>query len=139
MRNEDVVKPWILIVTHGKFGEELKRSAEMIMGQMQDIYCFSLLEEMDPLELKNQINEVLNDAPGGSIIFTDIFGGTPSNIAATFSKNHYAVSGVNLPMIVEAEMSRTQMEISDLMQKIIHSASDGIRNITKIMNERERI
>ncbi|WP_339178802.1 PTS fructose transporter subunit IIA [Oceanobacillus sp. FSL W7-1293] len=139
MRNEDIVKPWILIVTHGEFGKELKKSAEMIMGQMQDTYCFSLLEEMDPLELKNQINDVLNNAPGESIIFTDIFGGTPSNIAATFSKKHYVISGVNLPMIVEAEISRTQMEIRDLIHKIIHSASEGIQNISEIMSERERI
>ncbi|WP_294687887.1 PTS sugar transporter subunit IIA [uncultured Faecalicoccus sp.] len=122
-------KPWFVLVTHGRFGEELKNSAEMIMGPLEDTYCISLIEGMDPLELK--------DAPTNTIIMTDLFGGTPSNTAAMFAfeKEYSIICGLNLPMLIEAEMTRMQGNYN-LNQKIIQTGKESVIDIKKLMMER---
>lgn len=137
---EQSIKPWLVLVTHGKFGEELKKSAEMIMGPLEDTYCLSLMEGMDPLELRGQLADLLKDAPENTIILTDLFGGTPSNTAATFAlKHNYSmICGLNLPMLVEAEMSRMQGNY-DLNNKLIKTGQESIVDIRKIMEERRKL
>lgn len=131
-------KPWIFIFTHGEFGEALKNTAEMILGKMEHVYCFSLLEEMEPKAFIDQIKEATEGAPKHSLIFTDLFGGTPSNVAATFAEDFTVISGVNLPMLIEAEMQRTQGNLAEKVEKIMFSATDGIKNVSQIMEERRR-
>ena len=130
-------KPWFVLVTHGRFGEELKNSAEMIMGPLEDTYCISLIEGMDPLELKDKLAELLKDAPTNTIIMTDLFGGTPSNTAAMFAfeKEYSIICGLNLPMLIEAEMTRMQGNYN-LNQKIIQTLKDSVIDIKKLMMER---
>ena len=130
-------KPWFVLVTHGRFGEELKNSAEMIMGPLEDTYCISLMEGMDPLELKDKLAELLKDAPTNTIIMTDLFGGTPSNTAAMFAfETEYSIiCGLNLPMLIEAEMTRMQGNYN-LNQKIIQTGKESVIDIKKLMMER---
>lgn len=130
-------KPWFVLVTHGRFGEELKNSAEMIMGPLEDTYCISLIEGMDPLELKDKLAELLKDAPTNTIIMTDLFGGTPSNTAAMFAfeKEYSIICGLNLPMLIEAEMTRMQGNYN-LNQKIIQTGKESVIDIKKLMMER---
>lgn len=130
-------KPWFVLVTHGRFGEELKNSAEMIMGPLEDTYCISLMEGMDPLELKDKLAELLKDAPTNTIIMTDLFGGTPSNTAAMFAfeKEYSIICGLNLPMLIEAEMTRVQGNYN-LNQKIIQTGKESVIDIKKLMMER---
>ncbi|MDB7980537.1 MULTISPECIES: PTS sugar transporter subunit IIA [Faecalicoccus] len=130
-------KPWFVLVTHGRFGEELKNSAEMIMGPLEDTYCISLMEGMDPLELKDKLAELLKDAPTNTIIMTDLFGGTPSNTAAMFAfeKEYSIICGLNLPMLIEAEMTRMQGNYN-LNQKIIQTGKESVIDIKKLMMER---
>ena len=51
--------PWIIIMTHGNFGAELKKSAELILGPLKDVYCLSLNEGVDPMELSKNSPESL--------------------------------------------------------------------------------
>ncbi|MFD3260734.1 PTS sugar transporter subunit IIA [Paenibacillus lentus] len=132
-------KPWIIIITHGTFGEELKRSAELIIGEMEDVYCFSLLAGMESKALIEHIGAQLTDAPRDSIFLTDLYGGTPSNIGAYFAKKdgYSVICGVNLPMLIEAQTRRSLGEWEGIEDKIIEFGAEGIRNITKIIKERK--
>ncbi|WP_019637030.1 PTS sugar transporter subunit IIA [Paenibacillus fonticola] len=132
------IKPWIIIITHGTFGEELKRSAELIIGKLEDVYCFSLLEGMESKALIEEIGTLLTDAPRESIFLTDLYGGTPSNIGAYFAKRdgYSVICGVNLPMLIEAETRRSLGEWESIEDNIISFGAEGIRNITKIIKER---
>ena len=123
-------KPWFVLVTHGRFGEELKNSAEMIMGPLEDTYCISLMEGMDPLELKDKLAELLKDAPTNTIIMTDLFGGTPSNTAAMFAfeKEYSIICGLNLPMLIETYASRMSMETAhEIATHVTEVARDGVK------------
>lgn len=132
------MEPWIIVMTHGRFGQELIKSAEMILGTLHNCYALSLLEEMDPFDLKEQLDKLLENAPQNSIILCDLFGGTPANMAATVALNEeYSVfSGLNLPMLIEVEMLRKQNE-TDYANKIEELGHKTILNIRKIMQERK--
>ena len=77
------------------------------------------------------------------IILTDLYGGTPSNVAAIYAprKNYTVISGVNFPILIEAEMSRTPEECEDsqscgtMAERLISAGTAGISDIRKIMEE----
>lgn len=132
-------KTLIVLVTHGNFGKELIKSAELILGKLQDIYSISLLEGEDPLELATELKTVLSADVNRFLVMTDLFGGSPSNVASRFAlqENVSVISGVNLPMLIEAEMARMQGNTNELTEQLIQSASEGIKDIKKIMQERQ--
>lgn len=134
--------PWIIIMTHGYFGTELKKSAELVLGPLKDVYCLPLTEGTDPMDFSAELSVLLEKAPDNTIILTDLYGGTPSNVSAVYAlrKNYTVVSGVNLPILIEAEMSRTE-ECEDsegfktLAERLISAGTGGISDIRKIMEE----
>ena len=135
--------PWIIIMTHGNFGTELKKSAELVLGPLKDVYCLSLNEGTDPMELSEELAGILEKAPDNTIILTDLYGGTPSNVAAIYAprKDYTVISGVNFPILIEAEMSRTPEECEDsqscgtMAERLISAGTAGISDIRKIMEE----
>ena len=132
-------KVGIVLMTHGNFGQELLASAELIMGELKDVYSISLEAEKEPMELMEELRVILDNGMEQYIILADLFGGTPCNVAAGFSlkENVIVLSGVNLPMLVEAEMARMQKNYAGLTEKLIKSASEGIKDVKKIMQERK--
>jgi mannose/fructose-specific phosphotransferase system component IIA len=135
--------PWIIIMTHGYFGAELKKSAELVLGPLNEVHCLSLTEGTDPMDFAEELNILLEKAPDNTIILTDLYGGTPSNVSAIYAtrKNYTVVSGVNLPILIEAEMSRTPEGLEDsegfetLAERLISAGTGGISDIRKIMEE----
>jgi D-glucosaminate PTS system EIIA component len=134
-------RPWIIIITHGLFGDELRKSCELILGAVKDVFSFSLIAGMSPEELLENVESVVNEAPKGSVIFTDIPSGTPSNVAMVFAKRHgtTVICGVNLPLLIEAEMLRNEMTAEELADHLVSTGHESIVNITKKTNERELI
>lgn len=132
--------PWIVLMTHGEAGEGLKKSAEMIIGELKDVYCMPLMEGRDPADYAQELKKLLEKAPEDTIILTDLFGGTPSNMASIFAaqKNYTILSGMNLAMLIEADAQRSSLCGEGLAEDITAAAVDGIKNIRKIRMERER-
>jgi mannose/fructose-specific phosphotransferase system component IIA len=132
-------KPWIFILTHGRVGEELVNSAQMILGPLKDVYTFPLLTGMSPEEYREQIVKVMDMAPEGSIIMTDLFGGTTSNIAALLSQKYRvsAVSGVNMAMLIEADLLRNSCVGEELANALIAVGKDSLKNIVRTLEERK--
>ena len=132
-------EPWIIVVTHGFFGKELLNSAKMILGEIKNAYGFALEPSMSPEELYASIVEEVGEAPEGSIVFVDLFGGTPSNVALKLAKerNFRLVSGVNLPMLIEYEMVRLQNDHTDAVEKGIAAAKVGVRDVIHEFENKE--
>lgn len=133
-------EPAIVIATHGQFGEALLASAELILGPIDNAYTAALLPGEDPAGFGTRLQEALQHATGPAIILTDLFGGTPSNVAAAVAarNNHLVISGVNLPLLVEVEASRSEI-LNDpaVLRAAIDAGKDGIRNITALMAGRK--
>ncbi len=132
----------ILIVTHGNFGTELLKSAELIIGKQENVETLGLNHGDSVDELYKKVKEAIQklDTGGGVLILTDLFGGSPSNVAAASLKGNKirveSVSGVNLPMLIEALDLRTRENLPDMVNQIIQTGIEGIKNIRVELKER---
>jgi PTS system mannose-specific IIA component len=94
-----------LVVTHGHLGQELMAAAEMIVGEISHIRAVSIGWHDDVNDAHNDIEKRIAEVENGKgvLILTDMFGGTPSNIALSFHEPGKVdvVTGVNLPMIIK--------------------------------------
>jgi mannose PTS system EIIA component len=94
-----------LIVTHGRLAIELLNAAEMIVGEIHHITAVSIGWHDDVQTATGMIQKALErvQTPDGVLILTDMFGGTPTNIASTFLDHEKieVVTGVNLPMLIK--------------------------------------
>ncbi len=93
----------IIIGTHGRFGEALIQSAEMIAGKMEGVFAVSLLPDMSLENYLEAIDQQMSILEGKTVVLVDLFGGTPSNaFSAYIQKYHYpVVTGVNFPMLID--------------------------------------
>ena len=130
-----------LIVTHGHLANELLNAAQRIETNI------GLLEAV-PLEWTDSVDEAREKIRGALdaldrlgadsvIIFTDMFGGTPSNISLSFLEKDRVeiITGVNLPMIVKfATMQRDARDVTALAHVIIEKGSKAIRVASDLLS-----
>jgi PTS system mannose-specific IIA component len=111
-----------LVVTHGHLGRELVAAAEMIVGEISHIQAVSVGWHDDVNDASKDIEKRIDDVDGGSgvLILTDMFGGTPSNIAFSFHEPGKVdvVTGVNLPMIIKIA-GQKEGETLDSLARIV--------------------
>ncbi len=138
-----------LLITHGELGQTLVRTAEFIMkGNYTErtkvvSIDYSMLPDMDKLqeEIRKSVEKRIR-AGEKVIIFVDIFGGSPSNVAFTLAKkeNVDIVSGVNLPMVIYAfeHMDDEECDLSEMVAGIVQCGSDSQMSAKKLLMARER-
>jgi PTS system mannose-specific IIA component len=119
----------LVLVTHSGLAGALISAAEMIVGSID--VCESV--EVDPGEHADEIMARVVTAVGavsadGAIIMTDLFGGTPSNMAMSFLKEGRieVVTGVNLPMLIEFCSKRERLQMAELAAELQRSGREGI-------------
>ena len=120
----------ILIITHGELCEELKASLEFVMGEkiLRNIFTITIDKESRDFDTySNKISNFIIDDQK-TLIFTDMFGGTPSNISLTFFKKDYVeiISGVNLPMLVKASTIKKYESFEEAVNIISNSGKENI-------------
>lgn len=95
--------PKVLLLTHGGWGMVLVNSIEMIMGSVDFVHEIPLNPEMTFEEYYNAVNQYVETMPEGSLILTDIFGGTTTNVAAKIGHQRglKVISGLNAPILME--------------------------------------
>ena len=124
-----------VIVTHGQLANELVSSAEMIVGEITHITTVSIGWHDDVEVARQEIERAVQRVDGGSgvLLLTDMFGGTPTNIAASFLGRGpvEVVTGVNLPMVIKLATQEKDETLPDLARRVrdqgreqIHLASD---------------
>jgi mannose PTS system EIIA component len=120
----------ILIITHGELGREMLRTAEMIIGKQEDVDTLTLTAQDSLATMNVRVGEILKNIKNseGTLILTDMLGGTPCNACLPFSTDYNIeiVSGTNLYMLLSAFINRANLDLKGLAVKVI---SDGQRNI----------
>jgi len=113
----------IVIVTHSQLGDALIGAAEFILGsrpESLESVSIDLSENAD--KLREKIAQGIKKVKGeeGVIILTDMFGGTPSNLSYSFLEEGRieVLSGVNLPVLIQAANRRQKMELSKLAAEL---------------------
>lgn len=133
----------ILIVTHSTLGDALIESAELIMNsQIKDIGSVSI-DIKEPAEtlikkIKTGIKKVNNGK--GVIIFTDMFGGTPSNLSYSFLEEGAVevISGVNLPVLIKAISIRGKQDLPTAAGSIVAHGKKSISLASGILKGDKR-
>lgn len=119
----------LALVTHSGLATALKTAAEMIVGNMENVALVEVKPGDKADEIMNRVViAVQSVSTDGAIILTDLFGGTPSNMAMSFLQEGKieVVTGVNLTMIVEFFSKRTTMPVGELAKTLQTSAREGI-------------
>ncbi len=114
----------ILIVSHGRLGEEMIRTAEFIYGEIPRLKAANLNGNESLSALKERITILTNEMDDGDgvIILTDIFGGTPFNVSITLfnDKKVEVVAGFTLAMVLKLATVRNDIkDIKELARFIV--------------------
>ncbi len=124
-----------VIVTHGNLANELVSAAETIVGDIRHITAVSIGWHDDVDIAREEISRAIErvNQGAGVLVLTDMFGGTPTNIACTFlsSAPIEVVTGVNLPMVIKLADQQPDesliviaRRVRDQGQKSIYLASE---------------
>ena len=119
-----------VIVTHGHLAGELLAAAEMIIGPISHIAAVSIgwHDDVDAAreEVQRAISRVTQEK--GVLLLTDMFGGTPTNIASMFLEEGSVevITGVNLPMVIKLATSTAEEPLSEIARKICDQGRQGI-------------
>ncbi|MEK6742569.1 MAG: PTS sugar transporter subunit IIA [Nitrospirota bacterium] len=119
----------LVIVCHEDMGAELVRAAEMIVGRIEAVETVSVKQDSAPETLRDRIQGAIKkvDRKKGVMLFTDMFGGTPSNIALAFLGDSVeVVSGVNLSMVIKFANHRDEKTLPELAKLVQEAAQKSI-------------
>jgi len=127
-----------VIITHGELGSALLGAARIIKGGMEKIKPVTIEDYNDVEALRGRLLRAVSEVDGGSgvMVFTDLFGGTPTNIAMSILEDRDVeiMTGVNLPVIIKFDTlreGRTLREVATFLEdygrKSMTIAGDMIR------------
>ena len=128
----------VVVVTHGQLATEMLNAAEAIVGDLPRFTAVSIGWHDDTRDAQAEIERAiaLEQQGGGVLILTDMFGGTPSNLAITFLEPDVVevITGVNLPMLIKlaglaehADLLTVSREMREHGRNAIWVASDLLR------------
>lgn len=124
----------IIIASHGKFADGILQSGELIFGKQENVKAVTLMPDEGPDDLKAKMQAAVKsfDDPEQVLFLIDLWGGTPFNQANSLYEAHKdkwaMVTGLNLPMLVEAYASRLSMNTAqEIAAHILGTAKDGVK------------
>lgn len=124
----------IVLVSHGALAQEFVKTLEHIVGQQEHLVPIGLLPTDDIEAKRDEISKAILDVDQGKgvVVLTDMFGGTPSNLAHSLLDKHKIeiIAGMNLPLLIKLASVRASSSLSKAVllaqeagQKYIHVAS----------------
>ncbi len=125
----------MVLVTHGRLAEEFRSALEHVVGPQEQCATVSIGPNDDMEERRNDIITAVEevDSDKGVIILSDMFGGTPSNLAISVMQNRNieVIAGVNLPMLVKLARVRDEMDLRDAVRE----AQEAGRKYINVAND----
>src|SRR5688572_30975878 len=119
-----------VIVTHGHLAGELLAAAEMIIGPISFITAVSIGWHDDVDVARDEVQRAITRVSKGRevLLLTDMFGGTPTNIASMFLEEGVVevITGVNLPMVIKLATDTGQESLAEVASRICDQGRQGI-------------
>ena len=132
----------VLIVTHYELGEQMLQALRSIIPNAPEFLAVSVSPEQSVDEMRGAISKKLKEADAGYgvLILTDMFGGTPSNIALSFlnERRVEVVTGMNLPMLIKLATLRNEKSLEDLASFIKDYGQRNISVASTLVAESDR-
>ena len=130
-----------VIVTHGLLGQELLNAVKGIVGKISSLESVSIGWEGDVDEGKGKINKALKEVDRGSgvVLFTDMFGGTPSNMAFSFLEKGKVevITGTNLPMLLKFTFVQKSTDLADVARSVYEDGKNSIYLASRIYEKQQ--
>ena len=123
----------LVLVSHGRFCEELKKSTEMIMGPLDFIHTVTLLPEEGIDDFAAKFSATVKDLDD-YIVFADLLGGTPCNVVSRLILEGLQIelyAGMNMPMVIEFINSA----LTGVEAKYIEKANKYIMKVNDVLAE----
>lgn len=128
----------VIIAAHLRLADELLSAARIITGSRLDNFrtvSINIDDKPDQAQAKllAAVREV--NTPDGTVILVDMFGGTPSNLSLSLLSRGTIeiITGVNLPMIIEAAESSHRVSLAELLSMLTATGQRGIRSAGTIL------
>jgi len=110
----------LVLVTHGRLAEELRSAMEHVVGAQRGVATVCIGPDDDIEGRRTEIRRCINtvDTGDGVVLLTDMFGGTPSNLAISQMDREgvEVIAGVNLPMLVKLAKIRSNQPLADAVE-----------------------
>ncbi len=123
----------ILLLTHGDWGKYIIEAGKMIVGNVDRVSQISLNPADTFEEFYEKVENKVSEMKEGSLIITDIFGGTTTNVAAKLSLSYKIniISGLNAPLLFEALLNIDSINEDSVLDNIVEEGRDSCKNILK--------
>ncbi|MBB3033324.1 PTS sugar transporter subunit IIA [Alteriqipengyuania lutimaris] len=125
----------LILVTHGQLAREFISAMEHVVGPQDAIASVCIGPQDDAQARRDEISARIAEVDHGEgvIILTDLFGGTPSNLAISLLEEGKVevIAGINLPMLIRLARARQDMAVADA----VRAARDAGRNYITIASE----
>ncbi|MES9940046.1 MAG: PTS sugar transporter subunit IIA [Candidatus Thiodiazotropha sp. 6PLUC2] len=120
----------LLLITHSQIGDALLETAnKMFNGALLSVETLTVSIDCNPDQIKTQARKTVDslDEGDGVLVFTDMYGSTPSNIAYSLAESDRVnvVSGLNLPMLIRT-LNYQDLDLKSLTEKAVSGGRDGI-------------
>ncbi len=120
----------VVVITHGQLATELVNAAEIIVGDLPHFSAVSIGWHEDVQDARDAIAAAIErvQQPGGVLLATDMFGGTPANLGITFLKEDAVeiITGVNLPMLIKAANLPDGQRLTDVARMLREHGRNAI-------------
>ena len=128
----------IVLVTHGRLADELRSALEHVVGTQSQIEAIAIGPDDDITQRREQIIKSVHevDTGEGVVVLTDMFGGTPSNLAISVMERGRieVLAGVNLPMLVKLASIRRDASLDTAVQQAQDAGRKYIYVASRILN-----
>lgn len=125
----------LVLVTHGRLAQEFVTAMEHVVGRQERVAAISIGPEDDMESRRSDIAAAISAVDGGRgvIVLTDLFGGTPSNLAISLMApgRIEVIAGINLPMLIRLAGARQAMEVAEA----VAAARDAGRKYISVASE----
>jgi mannose PTS system EIIA component len=119
----------LLLVAHAGLARELLSAAEMIVGKIEMAEAVGIGPDAQVDAIREAIDGAIKTIGAeGTIIMTDMFGGTPSNMGLSFLEENRVevLTGVNLPMVIKFAADRGKYGVAELAEKLKKCGRESI-------------
>jgi len=130
----------MVLVTHGRLAQEFVAATEHVVGPQDQVRAISIGPDDDMEQRRQDILDAVSDVETGSgvILLTDMFGGTPSNLAISVMEkaNVEVIAGINLPMLIKLASMRGEDDMGKAVAAAQESGRKYINVASHLLNDK---
>ena len=129
----------VVVVSHGRLADEFVAATEHVVGPMDALLAVCIGPDDDMEKRRADIREAIADADRGEgvLVLTDMFGGTPSNLAISLLDpgKVEVIAGVNLPMLIKLASVRNDLALAEAVNAAQEAGRKYINVASKLLSD----